>query len=139
MSSPCRHLTSWQYAGLLHVGDVLVPGTSDLPSFRQARCAQHADRMLAWMYPADRRGLALLLGVLRVLPAPVVRWLFAAAARADRFPRPVANALRMADIGVKGSVMTLYYSDVGEGPSVFEVMGWDPTVAVHGDEAQESA
>jgi hypothetical protein len=130
MTSPSTYLSPLQYAGLLHVGDVLVPGTAELPSFRQARCAQHVDRMLAWMYPSDRRGLAVLLGVLRFFPAPVIRWLFALAGRADRFPGPVATVLRMADIGVKGSVVTLYYSDIGDGPSVFGVMGWDPTVAV---------
>jgi hypothetical protein len=129
MTSPSSYLSRVQYAGLEHVGDVLVPGLDGLPSFRQARCAQHADRMLASMYPADRRGLALLLGVLRFFPAALIRLLFAVAGRADRLPGPLASVFRMADIGVKGSVMTLYYSDVGDGPSVFAVMGWDPHVA----------
>lgn len=133
MTAPSPYLSPVQRAGLLHVGDVLVPGTAELPSFRQAGCAQHADRMLAWMYPADRRGLALLLGVLRFLPAPAIRLLFAVADRADRLPGPLAAAFRMASIGVKGSVMTLYYSDIGDGPSVYEVMGWDPHVAVPED------
>jgi len=128
MSSPSKHLNDRQYAGLLHVGDILVPGGPELPSFRQARCAHHVDRMLAWMNQSDVRGLRTLLAVLLFVPAPVIRLLFAMADRSERFPGPIGTALRMANIGVKGSVMTLYYSGVAEGPPILEVMGWDAKV-----------
>lgn len=128
MRSPSAHLGTTQYAGLLHVGEVLIPGGRGLPSFREARCAHHVDRMLSWMNASDLRGLRSLLAVLRFTPAPVIRLLFAMADRSERFPGPFGVALRMANIGVKGVVVTLYYSGVAEGPPILEVMGWDPDV-----------
>ena len=50
-------LNATQYAGLLKIGDVLIPGDGELPSFSESRCAEQADRMLAYMYDGDRNGV----------------------------------------------------------------------------------
>ena len=50
-------LNATQYAGLLKIGDVLIPGDGELPSFSKSRCAEQADRMLAHMYDGDRNGV----------------------------------------------------------------------------------
>ena len=66
-------LSDGQMAGLRKVGDVLVPGDGELASFTGARAAEHVDRMLASMRPADRDSLKLLLGLCRFVPAFAIR------------------------------------------------------------------
>jgi len=123
-----RLLTPGQMAGLAKVGDVLIPGDGDFPSFSASACAREADRMLAHMNQADRDGVRLLLGVFRFLPRVVLRAIMAATDAHARVPEPLARLLRMVSLGVKGVVMTLYYSDVGAGPSVHALIGWDARI-----------
>ncbi len=121
-------LNATQYAGLLKIGDVLIPGDGELPSFSKSRCAEQADRMLAHMYEGDRSGVKFLLSLFRYLPRFAVRGLFRLSDRHESLPGPVAAAARLVNLGVKGVVMTLYYSDVGEGAAVFPVLHWDAKV-----------
>jgi len=134
MSAP-QGLTSVQKAGLLKVGDLFVPGGGELPSFSDSHCVEQADRMLAHMYESDRGSLCLLLAVFRFLPRFLLRGLFRLTDAQEVFPGPIGALLRMINIGVKGMVMTLYYSDVGEGASVYSAIGWDATVVHAGEEA----
>jgi acyl-CoA reductase-like NAD-dependent aldehyde dehydrogenase len=121
-------LTPGQVAGLRRVGDVLIPGDDVLPAFSASGCAAHADRMLAHMTESDRAGVRLLLGVFRFLPRPALRALLALTERHRAFPGPLGAGLRLVNIGIKGVVMTLYYSDVGGGVSIHERIGWDARV-----------
>jgi hypothetical protein len=124
--------SSWlspaQLAGLVKVGDVLVPGEGDLPSLSASNCAAAADRLFAHMAPADRDAVRIVLGVFRWLPRPVLYAIFWLTSRHRVAPEPLARVLRLVNLGVKGIVMTLYWSDVGEGRSVHEAIGWDARV-----------
>jgi aldehyde dehydrogenase (NAD+) len=110
-----RILSAAQRRGLLRLGDVLIPGDGELPSFSASGCAEHADRMLAHMYADDRDGVTGVLSLAAVLPRPLLRALFAFTEQHARAPEPLAGLMRMANLGIKGVVMTLYYSDVGGG------------------------
>lgn len=122
-------LSPAQQRGLAKIGDVLIPGDGYMPSFTASGCADHADRMLAHMYDDDRNGVKGVLTLCAILPRPLVRVLFAATERYSGAPEPIGGLLRMANLGIKGVVMTLYYSDVGRG-QVFAKMSWDPVVRV---------
>lgn len=122
-----RYLSRWQLHGLLGVGDLLIPGDEDLPSFSASGCAREIDRVLAPVSEADRKGLALVLGIFRVVPRWVLRGLFALAERRHG-TGPLGAGLRLMWIGVKGVIMTLYYSDVGTGVSIHRALGWDPRI-----------
>lgn len=116
-----------QARGLLRLGDVVVPGDDVLPSFSRAVAAADADRMLPYLSDADRSSLLLLLDVCGRLPKPAVRALVAAAAGWRRAPEPVAAGLRMAHIGIKGVVHSLYWSDLHR-LGIHEVIGYDARV-----------
>lgn len=120
-------LSAAQRRGLLKIGDILVPGDGALPSFSASGCAEHADRMLAHMYEDDRAGVKGALTLFAFLPRSLVRALFALTERHASVPAPLAGLLRLANLGIKGVVMTLYYADVGDG-GVFAKIGWDPVV-----------
>jgi hypothetical protein len=120
-------LSNLQQRGLRRVGDVLIPGDGDMPSFSATGCAAHADRMLGEMYDDDRAGVKGVLTLCGILPSPLIRGLFAMTERFAQAPAPVGGAMRMANLGIKGFVMTLYYADVDR-RGVYAAMRWDPVV-----------
>lgn len=126
-------LTPRQRRGLLRLGDATIPGDSDLPSFSASGCAVGIDRMLPYMYAADRDSFLQLADACAVLPSPVIRGIVAVAARAEQAPGPVAGVLRLANIGIKGVVMSLYYSNLGAG-AVWPVIGYAAHVTMRDPE-----
>jgi aldehyde dehydrogenase (NAD+) len=121
-------LSPGQMAGLAKLGDVMIPGDGDLPSFSASGCARHVDRMLPFMNESDRRGVVALLSALRFLPRPAVRAVVWLADRHRSVPEPLAAVLRLLNIGVKGVVMTLYYSGIDDAGAVHAGLGWDAKV-----------
>lgn len=109
-------LTPREMRGLLVVGDFLAPAHGALPAFSATGCACHADAMLRWMPQQDVADIRMLLRLLSYLPRPGVA-LVLSLLRAHRLlPGPPGALLRMAEIALKGLVMTLYYSGkVGPG------------------------
>ncbi len=134
-----RILTPSQQAGLLRVGDVIIPGDRQFPSFSRSRCADHVDRMLAYMNDADLQPLQVLLGLFRYCPKLVLRGLMALTDQHQAFPDAIGAVLRMINIGIKGMVVTLYYSDLGEGTSIYELIHWDAKIVDHGLAATDDA
>lgn len=121
-------LSRIQLAGLLKVGDILIPGDGELPSFSQSGCAAASDRMLPYMNDSDRTGVTVLLTVFRFLPRFVVRGILWLTEQQRSVPEPLATPLRLINLGIKGVIMTLYYSDVGTRPTIHQAIGWDAHV-----------
>ncbi len=129
-------VTKRQRKGLLRLGDVVVPGDDALPSFSDSGCADGIDRMLPYMHEGDRDSLLMLLYACAVLPRSVIRGVVSLASGSDRAPAPLAPLLRMANIGIKGVVCSLYYSDIVTGPrqgQIHRAIGWDPIIVERND------
>ena len=111
-----RHLGPRQLRALEAIGDVLVPGDADLPSFSRLGCVAHVDRRLDFMPDDDLRGLQGVLSAASFLPrflvAGLLHWLEAGLWP----PGPWAPPLRVVRLGLRGIVFSLYYSG-GSGPS----------------------
>lgn len=107
--------------GLEKAGDALVPGTEGLPSFSASGLIRDADRVLNFLPEADRKGLLELAEVFASLPRWAIAALLWLAGHADRFPDFLGSLLRQLDLGVKGFLYTLYYSD----PAIRKSLGWD--------------
>jgi len=122
-------LSAAQLAGLRKVGDIMIPGDADMPRFSASGCAEQADRMIAFMNAGDREGITLLLGVFRFLPTFVIRGVLALIDRHASFPEPIAGGLRLLNIGVKGVVMTLYYSGLDARGEILAGIKWDAQVS----------
>jgi len=120
-------LSNMQQRGLRRIGDVLIPGDGDMPSFSATGCAAHADRMLGEMHDDDLAGVKAVMALCGLLPTPLIRGLFAMTERFAQAPAPVGGLMRMANLGIKGVVMSLYYADVDR-RGVFAAMRWDPVV-----------
>lgn len=120
-------LTKLQARGLRRLGDIVIPGDGELPSFTDSGAAEGIDQMLPYMADADRAGLLGLLSACAVLPKPVIRAGVAAASRHHRVPEPLAAALRLANIGIKGVVHSLYWSDLGNA-CIHDAIGYRATI-----------
>jgi hypothetical protein len=105
-----RHLSPRQLGALDRVGDCLVPGDEDLPSFSRTCCVEHVDRILDYLPPEDRKDLGRVLHVLAFTPPFAIRWLLAFLETDPRLPDPVAAPLRHLRSGLRGLVFSLYYS-----------------------------
>ncbi len=119
-----RHLSASQVSGLLKAGDIVIPGGDDLPSFSRSGCADHVDRMFEFMHDSDRDGMKLLFSIFNALPGPAVKGILKLTEKEKYLPGPLGAGARMVNIGVKGVVMTLYYSDAAEA-GINEVLQWD--------------
>ena len=133
-----KHLTAGQLAALQRLGDILVPGDSEFPSFSQSGSIEHVDRMLDYMYESDLSGVKALLSIFRFTPSFLIRGIMLLTEKQGSVPEPLGQVFRMANLGLKGVVMTLYYSDLGAGPSVLEVIHWDSKIVERDDDAQVS-
>lgn len=137
--STSKHLSPAQLKGLLKVGDVLVPGLGNLPSFSAAQAVGEADRMFDYMNEADRQGLKSVLSLFRFLPRWLLRLIFFLATHHRLFPGPLGAAFRMINIGVKGCVMTLYYSDLTPDGTIYREIGWDAKIVEREEAPGEAA
>ncbi|MCS7197760.1 MAG: hypothetical protein NZ930_03655 [Candidatus Bipolaricaulota bacterium] len=94
-----------ELSALERIGDLMLPGDSEFPSFSQTGCIAFIDDLLCFMNPKDRDDLKNLLRVLSFLPSPLLR-AFLRLCQTHRTP-----TLRMVELGLKGLVMSLYYSN----------------------------
>ncbi|MCP4665048.1 MAG: hypothetical protein GY849_01675 [Deltaproteobacteria bacterium] len=129
-----RYFTQQQLVGLQKAGDVILPGTARSPSFSATGCMIHIDRMAAFLSHDDLGALRLLFGFFRWAPLWLIRLLMVVATHNGNFPGPVGAGLRLIEIGLKGAVMSLYYSNLTgsdyRGEKIFDVIGWNPKIVM---------
>lgn len=136
--SPNRYsLNTRQRRGLNRLGDVMIPGGDGFPSFSQSNAAEGADRMLPYMYSADRDPFKMLLTAFAYLPKPAIAGFVALVSSHRKAPEPLARLFRLANLGIKGVVHSFYYSnlDTSRG-NVHQRMGYNPTINTQSYEAQ---
>ncbi len=132
MPHPSRYLNARQQRGLDRLGDALLPGDEEFPSFSRLGCGEHVDKLLAEMPQRDRGDVLTLLTVCGWLPAPLVRLLVNILESSDKLPTALGAALRFAKMGVRGLVLTLYYSghkgSQYAGRTPLEILGYEVSV-----------
>ena len=115
-----KHLGARQVAGLEKMGNVLVPGDGELASFGASGCSSEVDRILDHMPGSDLKDLKLLLTLMSFLPMFIVAWFLAFLELSPRMPDWIAGPLRFVRLGIRGLVLTLYYSH----PQAHQVLGY---------------
>ncbi len=128
MSVQSRYFSALQLRSLERLGDCYLPGTDTLPAFSATGCIEQVDVVLEGVDEGDIQGLGLLLMVLRWMPLFAIRLLLALLDRHHRFPPPLAGLFRLLNLGLKGPVVTLYYSGLGAGgesSGVHEAMAFE--------------
>lgn len=122
-------LSAQQIKGLNRLGDVMIPGGDGFPSFSESGAAKGADRMLPYMYSADRDPFKMLMTVCSYLPKPTITGFVALVSAHKKVPEPLAGVFRLANLGIKGVVHSLYYSDLDTSRGdVHQRMGYNPSI-----------
>ncbi|MEK7355469.1 MAG: aldehyde dehydrogenase family protein, partial [Bdellovibrionota bacterium] len=122
-------LTRLQAKGIAKAGDLMVPGSSDMPSFSRSGSIAAADRIVSFLTESDRAGLKGVAVLFAILPRPLVKVVLSLAANANRLPGWLAPPFRELNLGVKGVVMSLYYSDVTMDRKIHGAVGFDTKIA----------
>lgn len=128
------YLSTVASRGLARLGQIVIPGDEHCPSFTESGGVQHVDRMLAELHSDDRRDLGRLLTLFGLLPGALVRAIYIGAQSGARLPGILGAPFRTLNIGTKGVIMTLYWSNVAEGFDLHGGIGFDARV-VTDDEA----
>ncbi|MCC6488784.1 MAG: hypothetical protein IT364_14895 [Candidatus Hydrogenedentes bacterium] len=114
---------------LERLGDIIVPRVGSLPAFSELGCVEHVDSVLAYAPREDVASLKNLLDILYFVPDSLLKLLICAMAKPEKWPAFVATNLRLLDMGVRGVVLSLYYSGrtgaTYEGPTPHELMGYE--------------
>lgn len=114
-----------QYAGsaqlraIARIGDLMLPGTEELPRFSETRCIADIDRVLAYVPPGDLQDLNTLLLILAYLPKFVLRWFLWLLERSTEWGW-LPGILRVIRLGLRGIILGLYYGH----PSVHQRIGF---------------
>lgn len=118
-----------QITAVQRIGDIMIPGGEGLPRYSETGCVAHIDPILEVTPAEDVAGLKILLAVLSLFPDGLLVWFLRFIGRARSGTGPLAGALRNIDIGLKGLVMSSYYSNrTGSdyrGPLVYEAMDFE--------------
>ena len=114
--------------GLTRIGDILIPGDETFPSFAAYGCMEHIDDVLAYAPAEDIKDLNMVLGILSLFPHAMLVWLVRKMASSHQSDGPMSSLLRQLNMGIRGVVFSLYYSEKpghtysGENPS--EMIGF---------------
>ncbi|MDQ7841096.1 MAG: hypothetical protein RDU83_08735 [bacterium] len=133
-------LTPREVRALERVGDIVAPAHGPLPAFSATGCVRYVDDLLRYMPPGDVADIRLLLRILSLKPTSGIRFILALARAGHRWRGPLGAVLRMIEIGLKGLVISLYYSGktapgylgrttvdvIGYRPRVIPGSGWNP-------------
>lgn len=95
---------------LERVADFIVPAVDGFPSFASIGCVEHVDAILENAPPKDAADLNLFLTALYFMPDAVLRFVVRNMEKADRWFEPAATTFRLLDLGLRGLVLSLYYS-----------------------------
>ncbi|UZE96607.1 hypothetical protein [Alkalimarinus alittae] len=134
-------LSQREIRGLIKVGDLVIPGGYGFPSFSETGCIDHVDEVMAPTPAADVKDFKLLMKVFSVAPNALLKGLLRLMDKESAFPEPIGGLLRLLNVGVKGVVFSLYYSnktsEFYQGPLVHEAIGYQVNCEM--DESNGSA
>jgi len=97
--------------GLLRLGDIVIPGDSDLPSFSAAGGIKHVNSYIVNAPAEDISSLNMVLVILAIMPGFILRWLVHKMDNAATNNGPLGTTFRQLNIGIKGLVYSCYYND----------------------------
>lgn len=111
MSQPTSaYFNRLQLRGLRRLADLMLPRSGEYPAFSELGCLEHIDIIAEHIPEPELKDLKLLLGVLAATPRPGLQALLKLMQSPDPWPESVATMLRQMDTGLRGIVMSLYYS-----------------------------
>ncbi len=112
MPERSHYLGERQLRAIDRMGDIMIPGDGDeLPRFSETLPVKRVDRLFETMPAGDLGDLKLLLTILSYFPDLLLAGFLRFLEGSPRYPNWLGGGLlRMIRLGLRGIVMSLYYS-----------------------------
>lgn len=127
-----QYLNKTQLKALTKIGDIIIPGDKATPRFSQTDFLVHIDRMIKYIPSDDRSGLKLLLTLLNFTPKVLIRLLLILTDYNQKLPTLLGIPLRLIQIGIKGLIFTLYYSNLEDkeksSERIYQAIEWETNI-----------
>lgn len=121
------YLSKAQCKAIVRLGNLMLPRNQEFPSFGELGCIEHIDEVVTYLPQSDLNDLKMLLSVLAIKPRFALKLLIKLMSHPDKWPVELASVLRQMDTGLRGIVMSLYYSgrkgQQYQGETPLELMG----------------
>ena len=106
-----KYLNNRALIGLARIGDILIPGNSQYPSFSQYHCLDHIDDVLTYAPSDDVSDLKMVLSIFSYLPGRTLQWIVKKMSAAHQKTGSMSLLFRQLNMGIRGIVFSLYYSE----------------------------
>lgn len=106
-----KYFNSRAIQGLNRVGDIYLPHNAEFPSFSELGASDRVDDMLDYTPPDEVSMLGMVLVVFSFMP---LSWLHKLVDKLQASPSengPLSSLFRQLNMGLRGLLFTLYYSD----------------------------
>jgi hypothetical protein len=114
--------------GMEKLGKVVLPADGDFPAFSDIQAKKYLNRMIDYMYEDDRSSLLIILKLFSILPLFMINWIMHFIERGARWKGMMGAPFRMLQIGLKGLIFTIYYSDMTEKQIIHTKIGYDAKI-----------
>jgi len=105
------HFNQAALRGLNQMGDILIPGAGNFPSFSEYNCIEHVDDLLSYAPAEDVKDLGMVLMLLSFLPKALLVKLIKILGGSPKKKGGISTLLRQLNMGIRGIVFSLYYSE----------------------------
>lgn len=116
--------------GVEKLGRVIIPETTDFPPFRELKAEKYLNRMIDYMYDDDKSAILFLLKLFSVMPLFKIRWTMSLIEKGSRWKGMKGAPFRMLQIGLKGLIFTIYYSDLTTDQAIHSKIGYDAKISM---------
>lgn len=96
---------------LTRIGDMLLPGNGDFPSFSETGSIEHIDNLTTYAPEGDIGDLDMLLIVLSFMPDVLLSWIVSKMEGAQTSNGMLSPIFRQLDFGLRGLLFSCYYSE----------------------------
>lgn len=124
-----EYLSHRAMRGLNKVGDIVAPGFENMPQFSDTGCILYIDEIMRVTKKADVDSLNILLTIIAIMPCFFAKALLWLGGQNEKTPDFIGSQLRLLDIGLRGVIISLYYSGLStpefKGTGVHQAMGYD--------------
>jgi acyl-CoA reductase-like NAD-dependent aldehyde dehydrogenase len=133
-----KHFSENQLKAVLKLGNIIIPGDEKLPSFENSKVINQLDRMLDYMNKDDLEGISSLMTFFYYFPAFLIKWILLLSEKNQQFPHFIGAPLRMVQLGLKGIIFSLYYSDIDENGSILDQLNWKTEIKMNPEDLVSS-
>jgi|GEM_PF-4216647 len=143
MTQQTKLLNKKAFQGLVKIGEIIIPGQAGFLSYSESNKAQHVDRMIKHLNEDDKKGIILLLSLLGFIPSFFLKIFIKLIFNYKKYPKIISPLINMIMLGLKGLVMTTYYSafefENSDEDEIYKKLEWESsTVEAVEDEEMEA-